>query len=67
MKEIRITPELLTHYAKTHLTKSEILLHMAIKATTTNGKTKRNINQIAVALGKCPKRLREAEYRPGMS
>ena len=56
MKNIQITPELLKYYAQEHLTKSEILLHMAIKAIEIDGKAKRNINRIAVTLNKCPKR-----------
>ena len=57
----QVTPELLAQYAK--MTKSEILLHLAIKARAVNGKIKRNINRISVTLGTCPKRLREAESR----
>ena len=59
--DIQISPELLTRYADS--TKNEILLHLAIKSIASEGKVKRNINHIAVSLGKCPKRLREAESR----
>ena len=59
--DIHIPPELLKHYA--HSTKNAIVLHLAIKSIACEGKVKRNINSLAVSLGRCPKRLREAESR----
>ena len=60
-KEVRISPEVLQYYGD--MTKNEIVLHLAIKALSEEGKVKRNINHIATTLGKCPKRLRDAEKR----
>jgi hypothetical protein len=59
MKSVTITPDQLYIYAT--LTKNEVLLHIALKSLSTDGKLKRNINQIGRLLKKTKQRLRDAE------
>ncbi|MCH8293356.1 hypothetical protein IH992_19920 [Candidatus Poribacteria bacterium] len=61
MNEIKIPPNLILLYAD--MTKTEIALHMAIRSMADHGKLKRNIWRVSQILGKCRRRLYEAEFR----
>ena len=62
MNAIKVSPDLLMHYAQ--MTRNEVTLHMAIKALAEDGrKLKRNMYLLAKVLGKGRNRLHDAEFR----
>jgi hypothetical protein len=61
MNEIKVAPDLILLYAD--MTKTEIALHMAIRSMAEHGKLKRNMWRVSQILGKCRRRLYDAEFR----